>query len=248
MAEGLQSRAGHGRAMRQRAQLLARPIDLPMAGRNSRAPRGPGVAAYQPQPGSRDRCQSKAGAPLRGTRCLCTADHRREPRLPCLDRRGNRVGLDQETSSAAVQRRSLPNCRSYVKAARCARRGPTPALGLRPWGGPGRRASALRVSTILISQALSLRNRCCPKASSSSHNCHLSRNPGQSRKAQVGYGASWRMFSVSSVRTSHVSSVSSLWSCGPRSSLRLSMISSRLQRIRYMRITAVLTRRPVSSV
>jgi hypothetical protein len=61
------------------------------------------------------------------------------------------------------------------------------------------------------------------------------------------YGASWRMFSVSSVRTSHVSSVSSLCSCGLRNSRRLSVISSRLQRIRYMRITAVLTRWPVSS-
>ena len=64
----------------------------------------------------------------------------------------------------------------------------------------------------------------------------------------AAYPASRRMFSVSSVRASHASSVSSWCSCGPRNSRTLSMISSRLHRIRYMRITAASTRRPVSSV
>jgi hypothetical protein len=70
---------------------------------------------------------------------------------------------------------------------------------------------------------------------------------GRCSAAVGGYRTSWRMFSVSSVRHAHASPVSSFLSCGLRKSLRLSVISSRLQRIRYMRIAAVSTRWPVSS-
>ena len=65
LAEGLQPRAGHRRAMRERAQLRTGPLDLPVAWRGSRAPRGPGVAAYQPRPGSRQAQFRVADGPCR---------------------------------------------------------------------------------------------------------------------------------------------------------------------------------------
>src|SRR6266516_5307160 len=72
------------------------------------------------------------------------------------------------------------------------------------------------------------------------HPCSIARRAGRGRGS---YRANCLISSISPVRVSHVSPVSSFCSCGPRKSRTASEMSSRLQRIRYRCTATLLTRR-----